>query len=349
MKSISLIVPVYNAEKYLDNCIKSILNQSFKNFDLILVNDGSTDRSLSICNKYSIKDSRVKVINKKNEGCIKARRTGIENATADYITFVDSDDWIHKSTLKIVNDEIECNHSDIIMFNMYKVVDKFKLIKKQNSTIYFEKKSKFEGDEIRTELASAYLHGHPFPASLCGKVYRKELLIDNGKYLSRINFLGEDLFYNLEIFLKINKVSIINNSLYYYRTGGNTSKFMPYLFDDIVNGYKIQKEVIEEYYQDSKQKRYNGISIMLLNTFKTCLYNIYLSDLDREQIENNIVKYTKNKQIIEAAMNDGAKKYFNSEFLNAIRNSDSEYLMKLGKDMYNKIKFKRIILKFLGN
>ena len=88
---------------------------------------------------------------------------------------------------------------------------------------------------------------------------------------------------------------------------------------------------------------------MLLNTFKTCLYNIYLSDLDREQIENNIVKYTKNKQIIEAAMNDGAKKYFNSEFLNAIRNSDSEYLMKLGKDMYNKTKFKRIILKFLSN
>jgi hypothetical protein len=82
--------------------------------------------------------------------------------------------------------------------------------------------------------------------------------------------LGDDLYYNLEIFLKAEKIKVIDKALYYYRQGGFTSKHQPYLFDDMINGYYIQKEVIDEYYQDSRVKRYNGIRLMLLNTFKTC-------------------------------------------------------------------------------
>ena len=93
---ISIIVPVYNVEEYLQRCIDSILNQRFKDFELILINDGSTDNSLKICKEYSLSDSRVKVINKENGGLSSARNAGINIAKGKYIGFVDSDDWINE-------------------------------------------------------------------------------------------------------------------------------------------------------------------------------------------------------------------------------------------------------------
>lgn len=240
------------------------------------------------------------------------------------------------------------NNSDVVVFNMYKVIDKLGLIKKENNTYYFNKKNTYTGDEIREELAAAYLHGHPFPAGLCGKIYKTKYIKESGKYLNRISFLGDDLYYNLEIFLKVKKVSMVNIPLYYYRAGGNTSKYMPYLFDDMVNGYKIQKEVIEEYYQDSKQKRYNGASIMLLNTFKTELANIFFSEFKEENIKNSISLYLKNEEIKIALSNDGVKAYFDNEFIKAMNTQDINYLYNLGNKLYKKTKLRKYIVKFLS-
>lgn len=94
MALVSIIVPVYNAEKYLDRCLKSIINQSLKDIEIILINDGSIDRSIEICNYYKIKDSRIKVIDKENTGVSDSRNIGIELAKGEYIGFVDADDWI---------------------------------------------------------------------------------------------------------------------------------------------------------------------------------------------------------------------------------------------------------------
>lgn len=348
MSSISIVVPVYNTEKYLDKCISSILNQTFTDFELILVNDGSTDNSIDILKKYKNIDSRVVIIDKKNEGSIKARKEGIKKSQSEYITFVDSDDWLENNALERAYNELKKNNSDVVVFNMYKVIDKLGLIKKENNTYYFNKKNTYTGDEIREELAAAYLHGHPFPAGLCGKIYKTKYIKESGKYLNRISFLGDDLYYNLEIFLKVKKVSMVNIPLYYYRAGGNTSKYMPYLFDDMVNGYKIQKEVIEEYYQDSIKKRYNGISIMLINTLKTCLYNIFYSDLGDVKIKETIKEYTKNNEILEAIKNDGVKRYFNDEFLQAIEKSDELYLFNIGKKRYRKSKLRSNAIKILS-
>lgn len=97
---ISIIIPVYNTEKYLDQCIQSCLNQTFTDFELILINDASTDSSLYICNKYKQLDSRVHIINKSiNEGVDKSRFTGLEHAQGKYILFIDSDDWLDSSDI----------------------------------------------------------------------------------------------------------------------------------------------------------------------------------------------------------------------------------------------------------
>lgn len=347
MSKFSIVVPIYNSEKYLNKCIESILAQTFKEFELILVNDGSNDKSLEICRKYERKDSRVRVINKDNEGTILTRIKGVKESNCEYITFVDSDDWIDKNTLEIVNYSIKVDNPDVVVFNMYKVLDKLSLIKRKGNTEYFEKYSIVEGKDIKEKLTSAYFHGDPFPSNLCAKVYRKKYLIDGGKYLKNIRFLGDDLFYNLEVFLNVNKVKLINKPLYYYRAGGNTNKYMPYLFNDIIEGYKVQKEVIEKYYSDSREKRYNGATAMLLNTFKTCLSNIFLSEYDEKKLKNVIKLFLENDELKEASKNEKKRSYFDKDFLDAILYKEVEYLYEVGRRNYEKDKIKRCFKKIL--
>jgi hypothetical protein len=152
----------------------------------------------------------------------------------------------------------------------------------------------------------------------------------------------------MEVFLKSNKVKIINKPLYYYRLGGNTSKFMPYLFQDIVNGYKIQKDIIQVFYQHTLEKHYDGISIMLLNTFKTCLYNLINGKLNVDKAKEMIKTYTNNEILLEALSNKKALGYFPPEFIMAIKNRDVDYLYNIGLEMHNKSKYKRFALKMLS-
>ncbi len=136
--------------------------------------------------------------------------------------FVDADDWINKNTIEILYKESIDSNVDITVCNTYKVVGNGTLIKKKNQSTYFNDNKVFNKKEIKNELIVAYFHGHPFPPSLCAKLYKKELLQNSGKYLERIIFFGEDLFYNLEMFIKANRVKVTNESLYYYRIGGWT-------------------------------------------------------------------------------------------------------------------------------
>lgn len=116
---ISVIVPVYNAEKYLHRCIDSILNQTFPDFELLLIDDGSKDQSGEICDEYAKKDSRVKVFHKENGGVSSARNVGIDNAVGEYICFCDSDDWVEKTWLLSFFERMCDNDMLITSFNIY--------------------------------------------------------------------------------------------------------------------------------------------------------------------------------------------------------------------------------------
>lgn len=344
MIEVSVVVPIYNAGKKLEKCIKSILNQTFTNFELILVNDGSTDNSINICKKYELKDNRVRVIDKKNEGSIATRNRGVMEASGDYIMFVDADDYIATTAIEKLYIDAKDKNLDIIVCNTYKVLGDRAIIKQINNSHYFKNDKIYEGNDIKDKLAEAYLHGHPFPASIHSKLYKRELLLSSGKYLDRIKFLGDDMYYNLEMFLKAKKVKVIREPLYYYRTGGFTSRYMPHHFYDIVNGYEIQKEVIEEYYIDTKAERYKGISIMLLNSLRTSLYNVINSNLKEKEIKELIQGYVSNSSIIEASKDKGSIEYFDKEYLDAILNKNIEYLYELGKTVKKKQKFKSTLI-----
>ena len=117
---VSIIVPVYNVEKYIEECIDSLINQTYKDIEVILVDDGSTDASGEICDRYAQKDSRVKVYHNENDGPSKARNFGLDKATGEFVTFVDSDDWIESEAIELLISVIE-DDIDVIFFNLREV------------------------------------------------------------------------------------------------------------------------------------------------------------------------------------------------------------------------------------
>lgn len=215
---ISIIVPVYNCEKYLEQCIDSILNQTYKNLEIILVNDGSTDLSGEICDKYAQKDCRIRVFHQKNSGAQAARSFGIENASGVYIGFVDSDDWIE-------DDMYEClykciGESDLVTSGMWyhnrngvnkKVVDTFKPGKYKidseyfcDNLIVFPKYNEY--GQIGGVLNN--LWSKLFKASVVKECY----LAANIKITD-----GEDLLFTLIYILHCNEIIITNECYYHYR------------------------------------------------------------------------------------------------------------------------------------
>ena len=135
---ISVIVPVYNVEKYLDKCINSLINQSYNNLEIILIDDGSTDNCGEICDKYALKDNRIKVIHKKNEGLSAARNLGISISKGDYIIFIDSDDWVDKEILLKLLNLIKKYNSDIAVCDYLLTYDENEYIEKEE--IYYKNK-----------------------------------------------------------------------------------------------------------------------------------------------------------------------------------------------------------------
>lgn len=335
MQMVSVIVPIYNAGSKLKKCIQSILKQTYPNFELILINDGSTDESLKVCELYADRDARIRVIDKENEGSIATRQKGIDEAVGDYLMFVDADDWVASTIIERLISFVT-EDQDVIVCNSYRVLNDRALLKQVNNSRYFTDYHEVCGDQIRTEIIEAYFHGHPFPATLYAKLFKKEIFNHSGKFIKRLKFLGDDLYLNLEVLLKANRIVIVNEPLYYYRVGGNTSRYMPYHFHDITCGYQIQKEVIYEYYGDYLSKHLTGISIMLLNSFRTTLQNICSSSLSETEIKREIRGYCSNLSVLEALEDKGAEEYLSSDYLELIKSCDVDALYDLGKRLYKK-------------
>lgn len=216
---ISIIVPVYNVEKYLSECLDSILNQLYKNIEIILINDGSKDNSGSICDEYAKKDKRIKVIHKENEGVSIARNVGVKNASGDYIAFVDSDDTIDKkiytNMIKVINE----TNSDLVMCRYKRVFN--------NGTSEIEEEPLREGiydeKQIFNELILDMI-GNDFSnmskplimGSTCRCLYRKEI-IDTYNIKFPVIKIAEDMLFHLYYLASCNKVYVINEALYNYR------------------------------------------------------------------------------------------------------------------------------------
>lgn len=194
---ISIIIPIYKTEKYLEKCLTSVVNQTYKNLEILLIDDDSPDDSLKICKQWAKKDKRIKVYHKCNEGVSETRNYGIKEAKGKYICFIDSDDYIECTMIEKLYRKIKDDDADICSCNFYIVRDNTKVLNKR----------KFEKD-----ILSDIFKGNGF---VCNKIYKKSI-IQKTKFDKHIN-IYEDLLFNISIvYNNPVKYSYINEPLYYY-------------------------------------------------------------------------------------------------------------------------------------
>lgn len=211
---ISVIIPVYNVEKYLDRCIESVINQTYKNIEIILVNDGSVDKSPEICDSWSKKDCRIKVVHKENSGAGIARNTGIEHAAGDYVLFVDSDDYINKNTVEKCYYIAKKDKSEMVMYGRTDVDSEGNEKIKPVLTTDYVFKNKEVTDVI---LPGLFTNEKGFGVGVCGKLIDLNVIRNYGiKFRSEREILSEDALFLIELFSHISSVSILPENYYYY-------------------------------------------------------------------------------------------------------------------------------------
>lgn len=211
-RKVSIIVPVYNVEKYLAECIEAILHQSFCDFELILVDDGSSDQSGKICDDYSLRDKRIVVMHKKNGGVSSARNEGLERSKGRYIAFVDSDDIIDELFLEILVGTIEQSGADVVQCG-YKRFYKDKIV---DSTKTNKEAKVVSSDELRSGLFGENSFAC---AAVWNKLYKRETI---GTLRFEPNRIHEDTYFINELCLRMKGFALVEDELYFYRVVSNS-------------------------------------------------------------------------------------------------------------------------------
>lgn len=207
---ISVIVPIYKVEKYLDRCVESIVNQTYKNLEIILVDDGSPDKCPQMCEGWAEKDNRIKVVHKENGGLSDARNAGMPFATGEIVSFIDSDDWIELDMFEIMLNRMQSDKSDMVSCGVKWVEEDGRLIRDVTS----------EDEVLDTMIAMKELiNDNKLKQHVWNKIYKYDLIKDipfeKGKY-------HEDVFWSYQIIGRAKKVSIINKSFYNYVQRSNS-------------------------------------------------------------------------------------------------------------------------------
>lgn len=272
---ISIIVPVYGVERYLDECVESIINQTYKNLEIILIDDGSPDNCPKICDDWAKKDSRIKVIHQNNAGVSVARNIGLDNAQGDYIGFVDGDDYIDADLYETVMSVFDNYNVDIVSFDFEYVTEKSKSI---NSFEKIHKDTIYNRIEALSELLLGNITNH-----FCNKIYKK-YIFDNIK--CPVGYVMEDMSTVYKLFLKSEKVYCINKRLYYYRQRKNS----------IVNA--VSTKLISDTFF-AHFTRYNNLKVIYPNIAELGFINVALSAralYDRslwENVDSDVLKEAK--------------------------------------------------------
>lgn len=205
---ISIIVPIFNSKLYLDKCINSIISQSYKNLEIILINDGSTDSSFEICKKHAELDKRIKIINKKNGGAAQARNIAINKSKGEYLAFVDSDDYVHVNFIETLFENAKSKNADISACNYYCDYNDGRIVNRPN------KPNKKDFDNLQA-VRDLLLENSTLETILCNKLFKRKLFMDNNlKLIEGEIYEDTRIMYRLAFYAQ--KITFINKPLYYY-------------------------------------------------------------------------------------------------------------------------------------
>lgn len=211
---ITVVIPVYNVELFLDRCLTSVVNQTYKNLEIILVDDGSTDKSPQMCDEWAKKDERIRVFHKQNEGAGLARNCGIDNANGQYIFFFDSDDFVDETVVEKCVSNAQQYNSDVVLYGRGDAYADGRIVKKKIDL----KKHIFEQDDVKNELlAGLFVYEKGYGVSTCDKMYKLDVIKRfNCRMLSEREIASEDACFTLDFFSYISKATLISDNLYFY-------------------------------------------------------------------------------------------------------------------------------------
>ena len=278
---ISIIVPVYNVERYLDRCIQSILVQSFKKFELVLINDGSTDNSLKICQKYREEDNRIVLISQPNKGLSAARNTGLENIHGEYVCFIDSDDFVEKNYLRSLYNNLEKNKADISICEYF-------LTDEKGKKLSVEKLNEPENISIlsgKNTFNYFYKDNYVPNVVAWNKLYKrsifKKLRYKEGHYF-------EDEFIALPLFYTAKKVSFVRKPLYNYVQRSGSIMNSSWTLKKYQDQQLMYQERIE-YFKKNKNLMYKAA----VQQYKDWITGINYANIDKSYVLNLQKEYRK--------------------------------------------------------
>ena len=292
---VSIILPVYNMEKYLRRCLDSIINQTFKDFEVIIINDGSSDNSEKICTEYALGDKRIKVITIQNGGLSNARNLGIDKSKGEYIIFCDSDDWIEKDAIEILVNGIELKNCDMAIsgYKMDFVFEEFKSISIKCKNKLYE-----SIDEFMKEYSffrSNYLFGFAW-----NKIFRASIIRENKIFFEK-NVFCEDLYFIFKFIPKCKRINSINAELYHYMHQSNDT-----LSKKKKDEFKVMNDIYDRtksFLIESKSYEYNK---QYLNSTYVESMIAYITNI----VVNNNNIYSNMKDIyLESRLNNAFKDF----------------------------------------
>ena len=312
---VSVVVPIYNVEKYLDRCLNSIVNQTYRNLEIILVDDGSPDRCPEMCDAWAEKDSRIKVIHKKNAGLGMARNTGIENATGSYICFCDSDDYMHENTVEKACEAIIRNDVEIVMFGLSRISSQGAVIRhvspETDKTVFRaeEVQNVFLLDLIDPDCEDARNKNLSLSACVC--LFSMELIRRTGwRFVSERDIISEDSYSLIWLYRYVNSVAILPESFYCYceNTASLTQTYRPERFDRIRDFYVTCTDMAEQIGHNGKVCA--RISGLFLSFSIAAMKQIAASDLPGRKKKAELAKIVADEKM-QAILADPNCRYNN--------------------------------------
>lgn len=323
---ISVIIPVYNVEKYLKQCLDSIVNQTYKNLEIIIVNDGTKDNSMKIVEEY-LSDSRVKVINKENGGISSARNRGIEEATGEYISFVDSDDFIDLNLYNTIIKEMS-PREQIYIFNYNRYKEKINYL--ESNVLNFKKMKK-----VPQNLLFRTINGECW-----NKIYKTSFIKENNLRFPE-GMIYEDVFWEIDTLHFVKKVKLIDFAGYTYRCDREGS---------IVNTFRLEKEKITcqnlikkvDYFLKENIDILKEIQKYRLNLFKIYIQVIMSDEIEFKNIESELdkIRYFINDKIEFLILREDIQRILKRK---SLKNIDFKKLLFWRKGIYNYKVLRRIL------
>lgn len=330
---VSVIVPVYNCEKYIGECIESLINQTLRECEFIFINDGSIDKSKEIIEKYAKKDNRIKLINQKNGGVSVARNTGLSNAIGEYIGFVDGDDYIEKDYYENLYNSANENSCEMVICNW-----KSELKGKKNIlSLPFEKNKVLDKKYIEENIYPFFIKSDSLN-SVCNKLFNNKLIKErNIKFPIGIE-LGEDGAFNIAATTYTNKIYYLDSCGYYYREVKGSATRNVIKKDYFKRALSVYKNKLEEYKKwPIKEDEIERLkSIKFLNTVIALTYVYFVPNENKNLIDRyRYIKNMINNEEVSVAIN----KYYNEISLNKGR-----YEIKIIDSIKNKNTFSIYLL-----